>query len=98
MLSLNVTDPRVIKQQSMQFAYEKYVELRFNDPVGKDAFETATRIGDMFGIDPSFFIYCDDYGIEVTLEYFSKLQQREDELIRDRITEAFSNDEKKTCG
>lgn len=98
MLNLNVSDPRIIQQQVMSFAFEKYEDLRCNDPVGKDRYETATRIGRLFGIDPSFFIYADDYGLETAVEYFMHLERREDELIRRRLTDAFTDmteDEKK---
>lgn len=91
MLNLNVTDPRVIQQQVMSFAYEKYETLRYNDAVGKDRYESATRIGRLFGIDPSFFIYADDYGVETAMEYFMHLERREDEIIRRRLTDAFTD-------
>lgn len=95
MLNLNVSDPRIIQQQSMSFAYSKYEELKFNDPVGKDRFESAMRVGNLFGIEPSFFLYADHYGIETAMEYFINLEHLQDELTRKRILSAFTDDEKK---
>lgn len=77
----------------MRFAYEKYEQLLQNDRVGKDRYETATRIGNMFNVDPSFFIYCDDYGLEVALEYFMHLEQRAERAMHDKMIKIFREEE-----
>lgn len=98
LLNVNEDDPRIIQQQAMLFAYNTYKDTVYNDPVGKDRYETANRIGDLFGVDPSFFIYADSFGAEVALEYFMNAAARENESMRRRILDAFNDSEDKKEG
>ena len=94
MINLRPTNVRIIQDQTLAFAYEQYQSLRSYDAVGKDRFESAIRIAELFQIDAAFLIYADEFGLETALEYFRNVEGVQRNAERSRFMELFESESK----
>lgn len=92
-LPLDETNPRIIQDQVLAFAYSQYQELLLNDCVGKDRFQTAARISRIFNVDPIFLIYADTYGVETALEWYRNFEIAIRRVEREQFMAMLENDE-----